>query len=120
MVGVVPNVVVVAGVGISTDKMTVDNERYSIYEHKVGDIVNSITVLKPRQSTRGHAHKHWETYQFEQPGITLFLNGLGHDIVEAKKIEIPPKTHHRVFNNSDKPVAFLCQWLASDVEKTCT
>lgn len=116
MVEAVPNIVV-AGVGISPDKMTVDNERYSIYENKVGDIVNSITVLKPRQSTRGHAHKHWETYQFEQPGVTLFLNGLGHDIVEAKKIEIPPKTHHRVINTSDEPVAFLCQWLASDIEK---
>lgn len=107
----------VSGIKISTSKMTVDNERYSIYEDQTNDLVNSITVLKPKQSTRGHTHKHWESYRFDKTGGTLYLNGLGMDITADQKIEIPPNTHHRVINDSNEAISFLCQWFASEVVK---
>lgn len=107
----------VGDISIDADWLMVDNERYSIYEQQVGEVVNSITVLKPHQCTRGHQHRHWESYTFAEDGLTIYLNGMGKDVTSPQTLEIPPKVHHVVRNNTDQPIAFLCQWLASDVNK---
>ena len=108
--------VIVAGKSIGKNKLVKDNELYEIYTDESEEIVQSITLLKANQMTTGHKHRHWETYNFEEGGLTLFLNGLGHEIKGPCVKEIPPNVHHRVRNNTDKKIGFRCTWLKSDVK----
>lgn len=109
--------VTVGDVSIPRELMTVDNDLYSIYQKQEGDLVMSITVLKPNQRTRGHSHKHWEDYTFDCNGATIYLNGAGKDISGPVTLEVPPRVHHVVYNNTDQPLAFLCRWFHSDTKR---
>lgn len=109
------DLVIVAGTALDKNLLTVSNDLYDIYADESGDLVKSITVLKPHQFTRGHAHSHWETYYFDRGGISLFLDGQEKRINGACRVDIAPNVHHRVKNHTDKPIAFLCNWIKKDV-----
>lgn len=109
--------ILVAGHSVSKSLLVVSNDVYDIYTDESEELVQSITVLKAGQRTRGHKHGHWETYHFEEAGLELYLNGLCRKIESPSTIEIAPKVHHVVYNHTDRDIAFRCTWLKSDVKK---
>lgn len=86
-----------------------DNEKYKIYDISFDNWRISMTKLHPKQSTTGHSHK-------ESLEIYFFVDGNGkiqgdNETIEVKKddiILIPRGEFHKVFNESDEELVFIC------------
>jgi mannose-6-phosphate isomerase-like protein (cupin superfamily) len=87
-----------------------DDERYLLKDNKfLKNLVLSSTELKPQQETRGHSHAGQEEVYF-------FIGGTGKMIVGEEEFEvgpddvvlIPDGAFHRVINNTDYPLYFVC------------
>ena len=82
---------------------------YKILDFDSGDLILSKTILHPNQSTRGHSHNYNEAYYFLDTGSIL----LDEEVLFPEKGEfvfIPGSTFHKVWNNSNTDLEFLCAW----------
>ncbi len=87
-----------------------DNETYLLKDNKfLNNLVLSSTELKPHQQTTGHLHKGQEEVYF-------FVSGKGfmtvdedeYDVKAGTVVLIPDGAFHRVYNDSDEPLYFVC------------
>lgn len=86
-----------------------DNKTYQIFDYNGGDIVLSKTILHPHQSTSGHKHAYTEIYYFNDNAFIQIENNT--EIVNVGEFRfIPSNVFHRVWNNSDNDLEFLCAW----------
>ena len=102
--------VTVRGVTMTCADKVVENNRYALFEDSTTRTVNSITVLKAGQRTRGHYHPHCETYRFEAEGLRLVIDDTSYVGLKDSTINIRPNQFHQVINDTDQDIAFLCQW----------
>lgn len=84
-----------------------DDHRYLLRDLAFGDTTISETVLRPAQSTRGHAHPWPEVYICNSGEGTLYLDhDAGHPLVPGARHVVPGGVHHRV--ETDTGVTFTC------------
>ena len=95
----------------SLTKPTKDTEVYTIYDINIdGLLTMSLTVLKPHQQTRGHAHAgQAETYQFMGYG-QMKLGEETFNVVPGDIVVIGDGMFHQVFNATREPLTFLCHF----------
>jgi quercetin dioxygenase-like cupin family protein len=86
-----------------------DTEVYRIIDFNSGTLTMSKTILHPLKSTKGHSHNYEEMY--------YFINNLGilqidETINEIRQgfVLILPNSFHKVINNTDKDIEFICAW----------
>ena len=87
-----------------------DNETYLLRDNKfLNNLVLSSTFLKPKQSTRGHSHAgQEEVYHFVDGTGRMEVDGEVFDVQGGDVVLIPDGAFHRVFNNTDNPLYFVC------------
>jgi mannose-6-phosphate isomerase-like protein (cupin superfamily) len=95
---------------IGTMKIRIKDDRYTIYDEELSNVVLSITVLNPMKETKGHSHIHEEAY--------YFISGKGVAIIGENKllvepgtfVAIPTNTFHKIKNTENKNLVFACAW----------
>ena len=87
-----------------------NNETYILTDNKkLKNLVLSSTYLKPRKETRGHSHQGQEEIYF-----FIFGHGklkLDDDVLDVKAgdvVQIPDGAFHKVINESDESLYFVC------------
>lgn len=87
-----------------------DNETYVLKDNKtLKNLVVSSTNLKPRQQTRGHSHAgQEEVYQFVSGKGSIQIGEEFFDVSPGDIFLIPDGAFHKVFNNSDEHLYFVC------------
>ena len=87
-----------------------DNETYLLKDNKfLNNLVLSSTLLKPKQSTRGHTHAgQEEVYYFVTGNGRMEIDSEVFDVKEGDVILIPDGAFHRVHNPTDNPLYFVC------------
>ena len=88
--------------------------RYTVMDKTVGNVIESITILYAKQSTRGHYHTNAETYFFSEEmsdGLSIYLNGMENRAIG--RVYIPPNVHHKVVNDSNVTRVFKCEFPVS-------
>lgn len=94
---------------LSDGKLVKSDDRYIVVDKKINGIVFSITILHAGKQTSGHAHEEaGEVYFFAEGKGVLELDNEKRTVSSGDAIPIPPGTFHRVYNNSDKDLVFLC------------
>jgi len=87
-----------------------DNETYLLKDNKtLNNLVLSSTLLNPFKQTTGHNHSGQEEVYF-------FVSGKGfmtvdddeYDVKAGTVVLIPDGAFHRVYNDSDEPLYFVC------------
>jgi|TARA_B000000475_G_scaffold250614_1_gene227011 mannose-6-phosphate isomerase-like protein (cupin superfamily) len=92
-----------------------EDERYKVVDNSLlRNLVLSSTSLNPGYSTSGHKHA-------GQEEVYLFIKGSGDmtlihpddreesfSVTEGDIVLIEDNVHHRVFNNSDEELYFVC------------
>ncbi|RLJ09799.1 MAG: cupin [Candidatus Aenigmatarchaeota archaeon] len=87
-----------------------DNEVYSVHDlYELENLVVSMTILHPKQATRGHSHEETEE-------VYIFLQGEGEMQLDDKRFKVekndlvlvPKGVFHRVFNQGEIDLIFLC------------
>jgi mannose-6-phosphate isomerase-like protein (cupin superfamily) len=87
----------------------VDNEVYKIIDFNSGTLTMSLTILHPLKSTNGHSHSYQEIYYFIS-GWGLLQIGETFNQIKKGFILIPPNSFHKVINNGNEDVEFICTW----------
>jgi mannose-6-phosphate isomerase-like protein (cupin superfamily) len=87
-----------------------DNETYLLKDNKLlKNLVLSSTELKPRMSTRGHNHAGQEEIYFFIAGTgQIELDGIFHNVQPNDVFLIEDGVFHRVHNNTDSSLYFVC------------
>lgn len=87
-----------------------DNETYILKDNKLlKNLVLSSTLLKPKMSTRGHKHAgQEEVYYFVEGTGQIELDGVFHNVKPGDVFLIEDGVFHRVHNNTDKSLYFVC------------
>lgn len=87
-----------------------DNETYVLRDNKfLKNLVVSSTFLKPKQSTRGHAHAgQEEVYYFIDGAGRMDIDGDVFEVKPGDVVLIPDGAFHRVHNPSEQPLYFIC------------
>lgn len=90
-----------------------DNETYLLKDNKfLKNLVLSSTQLHPGQATHGHFHQGQEEVYFFFEGSGIMQ--LGDDTTSVRPVKagdvvlIEDGIFHRVFNNTDKELYFVC------------
>ena len=92
-------------------KLRKTNTQYDIWDCRIAGSVVSITYLKPHQSTAGHQHPHSELYIcLDGEGLLELGDGNDQPIFPGLSTNIPPDMFHKVHNDSDHSLIFLCSW----------
>mgnify|MGYP001238488350 CR=1 FL=1 len=87
-----------------------DNETYLLKDNKfLNNLVLSSTELKGHQQTTGHRHEGQEEVYF-------FISGTGFITVDEKEYDvgpgsvilIPDGAYHRVYNDTEESLYFVC------------
>jgi len=87
-----------------------DNETYILKDNKLlKNLVLSSTLLKPKMSTRGHSHAgQEEVYYFIEGTGQIELDNVFHDVNPGDVFLIEDGVFHRVHNNTNEPLYFVC------------
>lgn len=86
-----------------------DNEKYKIYDIGFENWRVSMTQLYAHQSTTGHSHeKALEIYFFIEGQGKIQINDNKSDVKKDDIILIDRGEFHRVFNETDKELIFIC------------
>jgi cytidyltransferase-like protein len=88
------------------------NDQYEVWDsNRIGERTASITYLKPHQKTNGNQHNY--------PELMVWLNGsawltIGNNcrilMIPRMEMTVEAGSFHRVENESDETVSFLCVW----------
>ncbi len=90
-------------------KLVKSNDRYEVYDLGMQRLVASMTVLHPHKETTGHAHSETEEIYFFLSGKgKIQVDDVTQDIKKNDLILIPDGCFHKVFNESDGDLIFLC------------
>ena len=86
-----------------------DTEIYRIIDFNNETLTMSLTILHPLKSTKGHSHNYQEIYYFIS---SWGLLQIGETLNQIKKgfILIPPNSFHKVINNGNEDIEFICAW----------
>ena len=102
-------------------ELRISNERYDIWDCKIGDFTVSITHLNPGQGTRGHNHLYPELYiplkgeaEMLINKAYVSLNPLGSNQGRLRFYEIRPDIFHQVISNTEESTDFLCVFRKED------
>jgi len=99
-------------------EITKDNETYVLEDNNLLEHMTlSKTTLNPNQSTRGHLHNDLEEVYFFTKGEGKMV--LGEEEFEVKAADIvliPQGKFHRVINNKNKSMEFVCVFEKYDRE----
>ena len=87
----------------------IENEVYKIIDFNSGTLTMSKTILHALKSTKGHSHNYQEIYYFINNGGMLQI---GETLNQIKQgfVLIPPNSFHKVINNENKDIEFICGW----------
>lgn len=87
-----------------------DNESYLLKDNKtLNNLVVSSTFLKPGKETRGHKHEgQEEVYYFVHGRGEMVLGWDKFDVEGEDVVLIPDGMYHKVINNNDSPLYFVC------------
>ena len=100
-------------------EITKDNETYVLEDNNLLEHMTlSKTTLKPNQSTKGHLHDDLEEVYFFTKGEGKMV--LGEEEFEVKAADIvliPQGKFHRVINNKNKSMEFVCVFEKYDRDK---
>jgi len=90
--------------------ITRDNETYKLKDNNLlNNLTLSSTSLKPNQSTRGHSHEGLEEVYFIIKGAgVMVLGDTSMHIGTGDIILIPDGKFHRVINDNDEMLEFVC------------
>lgn len=99
-----------------------NNEVYEIIDLDYDEGVLSITKLHKDKNTKGHSHKNKEGYFFISGKGYIHL-AKGDDVwripVEPGKfIKIDSEYLHRVYNDTDGDLVFICSWAKEPIHVT--
>lgn len=83
------------------------DERYEVYDLRLGDFTLSVTYLNAHKSTTGNSHDWEEAYYIIEGEGQILINDMPIVISAGDFIIIPKGARHRVFS-LDEPIAFLC------------
>lgn len=91
-------------------ELTKSSETYEIHDLKMENLVASTTRLHPGKQTRGHTHPGTEEE------VYICLEGTGRILIDQEEsdfkkgdlVTIPSSAFHRVINNSESDLLFLC------------
>ena len=91
-------------------EITKDNETYTLQDNNfLNNLTLSSTFLKPNQSTRGHSHDDLEEVYFITKGIgVMVLGDTSMPVETGDVILIPAGKFHRVINDTDEMLEFVC------------
>ena len=91
-------------------EITKDNETYILEDNNLLEHMTlSKTTLKPNQSTRGHSHDDLEeVYFFTKGDGRMVLGEKEFDVKADDVILIPQGKFHRVINDKDESMEFVC------------
>jgi mannose-6-phosphate isomerase-like protein (cupin superfamily) len=91
-------------------EITKDNETYVLEDNNLLEHMTlSKTTLKPNQSTRGHSHDALEeVYFFTKGDGRMVLGEKEFDVKADDVILIPQGKFHRVINDKDESMEFVC------------
>ena len=86
------------------------DERYIVRDNKFGNnLILSSTSLNPNKSTTGHSHEgQEEVYFFVSGKGTMQLEDELFTVQQGDIITIKGGEFHRVFNNTDEELYFVC------------
>jgi quercetin dioxygenase-like cupin family protein len=84
------------------------DDRYEIHDLHLDDFTLSITQLNQGQSTTGHSHNWEEAYYIIKGQGRILVGDAMHSIKAKDFILIPKGDFHRVYNNDDSKLVFLC------------
>tara|TARA_B110000116_G_scaffold208554_1_gene184025 strand:+ start:177 stop:524 length:348 start_codon:yes stop_codon:yes gene_type:complete len=99
-------------------EITKDNETYVLEDNNLLEHMTlSKTTLKPNQSTRGHLHDDLEeVYFFTKGEGKMVLGEEEFDVKAADIVLIPQGKFHRVINDKNEPIEFVCVFEKYDRE----
>ena len=99
-------------------EITKDNETYVLEDNNLLEHMTlSKTTLKPSQSTRGHLHDDLEeVYFFTKGEGKMVLGEEEFDVKAADIVLIPQGKFHRVINNKNESMEFVCVFEKYDRE----
>lgn len=88
------------------------NAKYKILlgdNFEVPNFILRVFVIEPNGHTPLHSHD-WEHENYILEGKGVLRNSKGEEIPikEGDAIFVPPFEEHQYFNNSDKPLKFIC------------
>jgi len=90
-------------------KLRKKNDRYTIYDLELEGLTLSVTYLNPGKSTIGHLHGFEEAYYICRCDFGKIKIGTQtREISSGNFITIPPDTFHRVFNDGENILTFIC------------
>jgi quercetin dioxygenase-like cupin family protein len=87
----------------------IDNEVYRIIDFNSGTLTMSKTILHALKSTNGHKHNYQEIYYFINNWGMLQVGEAFYQIQQGFVL-IPPNNFHKVINNENKDIEFICAW----------
>ena len=87
-----------------------DNETYLLKDNKtLNNLVVSSTDLNPGKETRGHKHEgQEEVYYFVSGAGEMVLGWDRFNVAGGDVVLIPDGMFHKVINNNDSPLYFVC------------
>lgn len=83
-----------------------DDDRYQVYDLKIGDMTLSLTELKIGKTTRGHSHNNPEAYLFLDKGLLHIGPFLTTPMEEGDAMSIRPNVFHKVDASTDSSCRF--------------
>lgn len=87
-----------------------NNEQYKLYDNTIlNNLIVSETQLRAGKSTNGHRHEgQEEVYIFTEGSGKMEIDYLEFDVKAGDVILIPDNAFHRVHNNGDFWLKFIC------------
>lgn len=87
-----------------------NDDTYVLKDNKfLSNLVLSSTFLKPKKSTRGHSHAgQEEIYFFIEGSGRMEIDNEVFDVTKGDVVLIPDGVFHRVHNQTDNPLYFVC------------
>ena len=92
----------------SHGKLVKSDEQYIVADLGLSNLVLSITILHAGKQTSGHSHSVSEVYFFIEGEGEIELDGKRRTVRSKDVVPIMPNEFHRVYNNSDKDLFFIC------------
>lgn len=91
-------------------KVAKEDDRYVVRDNQFGEkLILSSTELNPGKSTTGHSHAgQEEVYFFVLGEGKMQLDDETFDVKSGDVVTIKDGVFHRVFNESEEPLYFVC------------
>ncbi len=103
---------------IKENVLRVENERYTIFDSGIDDVILSVTHLKPLQSTLGHKHNWGEIYYVSDGSGRMRLGKTSFNVNRGRFVVVPPNTFHRLYNlDKGSPLVVVCSWREFEDDK---